>query len=96
MRNKNKLDQWREYEYKDEWIRSIRNKCFLCEIRIKNCVDYYLKYGNCCIVCSSRITKKAIDYKHNEMMLKILTDELIQRRRLVKMGILIEQSAKYI
>lgn len=96
MQNKNVLDQWRELEYKEEWVKGIKNRCFLCDIRIKNCVDYYIKYGNCCVVCSSRITKCALDYRHNEMMLQILLNELIQRRKLVKMGVLIEQSARYI
>jgi hypothetical protein len=98
MQNKHQYDQWFTESEEDDgaWSKSIKNKCFLCEIKIKNCFDYYMKYGNCCVVCSSRVTRTALDYKNNGMMCRILLEELVQRRKLVKMGVLIEQSAKYI
>lgn len=89
MQNKHQREQWfseEELNDVDSWSLKIKHRCFLCGIKIKNCIDYYFKYGNCCVICSSRVTRVAIDYKHNEMMKKILFEEFLQRRKLVKMG----------
>ena len=93
MTNKNtNCDEENESKY----LRCIKNRCFLCEIEIHNNFQYYIKYGNCCVVCSSRATRRALDYKSDERMKEFLLEELKQRRILVKIGIIKEQKAFYI
>lgn len=107
MEENKKYDEWREererkrilqeelqVELNDETRYKIKDVCFICGIRIKNCFSYFVKYGNCCVVCSGRATRMT-RIPGNEMLRGYETEELHRRRDDVKNGILEEQDASY-
>jgi hypothetical protein len=78
-------------ELADESLYTIKNRCFLCEIRIENNWNYFTHYGNCCMVCSIRVSKIASKYKSDKEKQREALLELEERRRLVKSGKLKKQ-----
>lgn len=99
MDEKNKQD--REYqalkeELNDESKYKLKDKCFLCGIKIHNCFKYFQKYGNCCVPCSSRNARTSIDYKYNATMREFEKEMFHQRVKAVKEGRITEQTADYV
>jgi len=78
-------------ELADKSLYTIKNRCFLCEIKINNNWGYFTQYGNCCVVCSERVSKVSSKYKGNQEKIREALLELEERRRLVKSGKLKKQ-----
>lgn len=98
MDEKNKHDrEWAglNEELNDESRYRIKDKCFLCGIKIHNCFKYFKKYGNCCIPCSSRNARTSTDFKHNKEMRDFERELFKQRIKDVKDGKITEQDASY-
>lgn len=91
-RNREKTD----YDYLMEELNdarkyTIKNICFLCRIKIKNSFKYFQMYGNCCVVCSARVSKVSSKFKFRPDKRAEALEELEDRRRLVRKGILKKQ-----
>lgn len=78
-------------ELADESAYTIKNRCFLCDILIDNNWEYFTSYGNCCIVCSIRVSKVSLKFKGDLEKQEEALKELEARRLLVKSGKLRKQ-----
>lgn len=78
-------------ELSDESLYTIKNRCFLCEIKITNDFEYFTQYGNCCRECSYRVSRVVTKYKFMPHKKEIAIKQLEERRHLVKTGILKHQ-----
>jgi len=78
-------------ELSDKSAYTIKNRCFLCEIKISNSWRYFTQYGNCCIVCSARVARVSSKHKGDLVKAEEALQELDRRRRLVRSGKLKKQ-----
>jgi len=78
-------------ELSDRKSYTIKNRCFLCEIKIDNSWEYFSSYGNCCTVCSARVARVASRDRNNPIRGEEALRELNERRNLVKSGKLKKQ-----